>query len=301
MSLVNVFRLIVLSILWSVSFLFLKLGASVFGAGILIEIRVFSAAVLLTLIAWWMKRKLNFAEHKVHYFIIGFFNLALPFTLFAYAAQSLDVSLMAVLNSSAPILGALFSLIWLKTKLTPSIFLGLLLGVVGVVILSWDGLMIQNEIDWLPLLASLAGAACYAIASVYTKKTSKTISPFDNARGTLWAASLLMIPVALLIPIQHPPVAMDWVWALALGLLSTGLAFMIYFKIIEEEGPIKALSVTFIIPVFGVLWGYGFLDETIGWNLLIGGGLILLAVALTNELIRFRFFKKSALNKPLDL
>ena len=280
--------------------MFLKLGAAVFGAGILIEIRVFSAAILLTLIAWWMKRKMDLTEHKTHYVIIGFFNLALPFTLFAYAAQFLDVSLMAVLNSSAPIFGALFSLIWLKTKLTPSIFLGLLLGVIGVVVLSWEDLMVQDNIDWLPLLASIAGAACYAIASVYTKKTSKTLSPFDNARGTLWAASLLMLPAALLVPIQHPPMAIDWVWALALGVLSTGLAFMIYFKIIEEEGPIKALSVTFIIPVFGVLWGYGFLDETIGWNLLIGGGLILLAVALTNELIRFRFFKKSTLNKPLD-
>lgn len=281
--------------------MFLKLGASVFGAGILIEIRVFSAAVLLTVIAWWMRRQLFFTEHKAHYFIIGFFNLALPFTLFAYAAQSLDVSLMAVLNSSAPIFGALFSLLWLKTKLTPGIFLGLLLGVSGVVVLSWEGLMIQDKIDWLPLLASLAGAACYAIASVYAKKTSRAISPFDNARGTLLAASLLVLPAALLIPMQQPPVAMDWVWALALGILSTGMAFMIYFKIIEEEGPIKALSVTFIIPVFGVLWGYGFLDETIGWNLLIGGSLILVAVALTNELIPFRTYQKSAINKPLDL
>ena len=294
MSLINLFRLILLSVLWSVSFLFLKLGASVFGAGILIEIRVFSAAVLLTLIAWWMKRQLDLSEHKTHYLIIGFFNLALPFTLFAYAAQFLDVSLMAVLNSSAPIFGALFSILWLKTKLTPGIFLGLLLGVTGVVVLSWDGLMIQDKIDWLPLLASLAGAACYAVASVYAKKTSKAISPFDNARGTLWAASLLVLPAALLIPMQQAPIAMDWLWALALGILSTGVAFMIYFKIIEEEGPIKALSVTFIIPVFGVLWGYGFLNEKIGWNLLIGGGLILLAVALTNELIRFPFSKKGS-------
>lgn len=283
----NLVLLILLAALWGASFVFLKLGAPVFGAGVLIEIRVLSAALFVLAVAAYLGRKLDWRGHVWHYSVMGFLNLALPFTLFAYAAHTLDASLLSVINSSVPIFAALLSVIWLKAKLTPSILFGLALGVIGVIVLSWEGLHQTDEVQWWPLLASLIAAACYAIASVYAKKVAKSIHPFDNAHGTLWAASILVIPFALTIPIEQSPVTLDWIWALALGVLSTGFAFILYFKLIEEEGPMQALSVTFIIPLFGILWGALFLGERPSSHLLFGGILVLLAIAFTNRLLSF--------------
>lgn len=282
MNKINALRLVILAAIWGSSFLFMKIGVPVFGPVTLIELRVGLAAVFLWCVFVWMKKRFLFWHYKKHFFIIGLFNSALPFLLFAYAAQTLTASLLAILNSAAPIFGALMSAVWLRSRMSLSSLLGLCLGVCGVVVLVLGSVMVKNE-NWIwPLLAGIIAPACYGVASVYAKTAKVSVDAMENAHGSMWASTLLLLPIFLFSPVRQVPLLKDWLALFALAILCTGIAYLIFFKLIEEVGVVGALSVTFLIPVFGVLWAYLFLDEVVGWFTLLGGAMVLLGTAFTN-------------------
>jgi drug/metabolite transporter (DMT)-like permease len=276
-------RLVVLAALWGGAFLCLRIGAPVFGPAHLIAWRVILAAGFLLGVALMLRRPLPRMASWRHFLVLGAFNSALPFLLFAYAAQRLNASFMSILNALAPIYAAGLGTLWWGVPLTASAMAGLALGVLGVVILAWDNLAATGAVAWPALAAALLAPLFYAFASLYAQRAGSSNHAFDNAHGSMWAASLLTLPVALLEPATGREADMTvWLAVLALGILCTGLAFLLYFRLMVDIGPMRTLTVTFLIPVFGVLWGAVLLGEPVGWTLVLGGICVLTGIALAN-------------------
>lgn len=286
MSAANISRLLLLAAIWGASFLFMRIGVPVFGPGKLIALRVGLGALFLAALAWWWNRPPQWRQHWRHYGFLGVFNSGLPFLLYAFAAQSLNASLLAIINAATPIFGALVAALWLRTPLSRSALAGLSLGFGGVLLIVGSEAGSRSEGAWLAALAALCAPLCYALATGYAKKHASTLDAFDQAHGSLWAASLSVLPLALLTPARQVPDSGDWLAVAALALLCTGWAYLIYFRLVRDIGPARTLTVTFLIPVFGVLWGALFLDEAVTPAMLAGGAVVLLGTALANGLLK---------------
>lgn len=269
MTLSSMLRLICLAAIWGGSFLFMRISANALGPAYLIEARVLFAAVSLLVVAWYMKKRLDFTAHTRHFFIIGLFNTALPFLLFAYAAQTLPASILSILNSTAAIWGAAIAIVWSRSLPTLRVIVGLISGVIGVYILVGLDNALLPAGSGAAMIAGVMAACCYGIASNYAKNAPK-ISSFDNAHGSMWAACLIVLPLLPFMPIREMPDVQISISVILLGVVCTGLAYLLYFRLIEDLGPPSALSVTFLIPLFGILWGYLFLGEQVGWNTALG-------------------------------
>ena len=279
MSAVNFFKLISLAAIWGGSFLFLRVAAPVLGPVLLIQCRVALAAVFLSGLAMLGKKPLDVRAHWKHFLILGLVNTAIPFTLFAWAAQALPASLESVLNATAPIWGACLGAIWTRTLPSAKTAAGLVLGMVGVAILvGLDARGLTPPVLWAAGAALLA-AGCYAVAALYTK-AAKSVDAFSNAHGSMWAGALCLMPATPFFPMHAVPGFWVVVSVLLLGILCSGIAYVIYFGLMDAVGPAQTLSVTFLIPVFGILWGYLFLHEPIGVNTVVGGLVVLAGTAL---------------------
>ncbi|KZX59927.1 hypothetical protein A3712_04090 [Vibrio sp. HI00D65] len=286
------FKLIMLAAIWGGSFLFMRIAANPLGPAVLIEARVLCAAITLLLVSFYLKGKLSFNAHSKHFFILGLFNTALPFLCFAYAAQTLNASTLAILNSTAPIWAAIIGAIWTKTALESKVLLGLGIGVTGVTVLvGWDAFNIGQEAI-IPIFAAVMAAFSYGIASNYTK-TAPKVEAFNNAHGSMWAAVLIVLPFVFFIPMREAPDLTITASVILLGAVCTGLAYLLYFNLINELGAPSALSVTFLIPVFGILWGNLFLDEAIGINTMIGSVLVITGTMLVTGLSPTKMLKSS--------
>ncbi|NOI27529.1 DMT family transporter [Vibrio coralliilyticus] len=292
MSTASFLRLICLAAIWGGSFLFMKIAANTFGPAYLIEFRVGFAAISLFLVSLYLRKKLAFRNHFKHFMIIGLFNTALPFLLFAYAAQTLNASTLSVLNSTAAIWGALIGVFWHKSLLTGKAVFGMLLGVSGVVVLvGWDAVNIGISAA-LPIAAGVMAACCYGIATNYTK-TAPKVAAFENAHGNMWAAVLWILPLLPFVPMQGEPSTHEMLSVVALGVVCTGVAYLLYFRLVADEGAASALSVTFLIPVFGIMWGSLILDEPIGLNTFAGTILVLSGTMLVTGFSPAQLLKKS--------
>ncbi|QCO88498.1 DMT family transporter [Vibrio neocaledonicus] len=274
MTAVSFFRLLCLAAIWGGSFLFMRVAANTFGPAYLIEFRVTFAAVALLLIAVYLKKKLTLTAHTKHFFIIGLFNSAVPFLLFAYAAQTLNASTLAILNSTAPIWGALVGFVWYRSPLTTKSVLGMLIGIGGVAVLVGLDTSTIGEEAMLPIAASLMASFSYGIATNYTKNAPQ-VPAFDNAHGSMWAAVIWVLPLLPFLPMRAEPSHFEWSSVVTLGVVCTGFAYLLYFRLVSDIGPASALTVTFLVPVFGILWGYLVLDEPVGSNTIIGTILVL--------------------------
>ncbi|MFM2662483.1 DMT family transporter [Vibrio chagasii] len=270
----------------------MRIAANPLGPAVLIEARVLCAAITLLLVSFYLKRKLSFNAHSKHFFILGLFNTALPFLCFAYAAQTLNASTLAILNSTAPIWAAIIGAIWTKTALESKVLLGLGIGVTGVsVLVGWDAFNIGQEAI-LPIFAAVMAAFSYGIASNYTK-TAPKVEAFNNAHGSMWAAVLIVLPFVFFIPMREAPDLTITTSVILLGAVCTGLAYLLYFNLINELGAPSALSVTFLIPVFGILWGNLFLGEAIGINTVVGSVLVITGTMLVTSLSPTQMLKNA--------
>ena len=273
-------RLLLLSALWGGSFLFTRMAVSAVGPAWLILARVSLAAIFLWCVARWFKKSLQATKYWRHYLVLGFFNSALPFLLFAYAAQTITASLLSILNATAPMWAALIAVVWFKSELSLSKWLGLAIGLAGVIVLAGVESMTLPEGGMLAIAAGLGATFSYGIATNYTK-FAPNVESFANAHGSMWAATLVMIPVALATPIPAEISLMPTGFAvLALGVVCSGVAYLIYFRLIADFGGVSALTVAFLIPVFGTLWGAWLLGEPVTWATIVGGFLVLLGTAL---------------------
>lgn len=286
-------RLVVLSAIWGGSFLFLRIAAPVLGPVVLAALRAAFAALFLLIVASTLRRPLDASRHWKHFLILGLFNSALPFVLFSFAAQTLTASVMSILNATAPIWGAIIGAVWMRKSPSGKTVLGLLLGVAGVSLLvGGDQLSVQPGATT-AIAAALLAAFFYGIATNYAK-TATAVEPFANAHGSMWAAAILIAPATPFSPLIASPGAGAMAAALALGVVCSGMAYLLYFRLIKDVGATSALTVTFLIPVFGVLWGSLFLSEAVRWNTIVGAGIIIIGTALVTNFNPLALMRRQA-------
>jgi drug/metabolite transporter (DMT)-like permease len=258
----------------------------VLGPVVLVELRVFIAGLALTFYSIFTRQNLNLRTHWHHYLVIGIINSAIPFTLIATAELYLTAGLGAILNATSPLFAAIIAAIWIKESLTIRKMLGLLLGLVGVgMVAGWSPLPF-SAIFVLSIAASLAGSAFYGLASVYTKVNMRGASPVGVATGSQWSASLFLLPLVPIVPLRHTPTLPVIFAVAALALVCTSFAYLIYFQLIANIGPTRALTVTFLVPPLGVLWGMLFLHEILTWSTVVGFAIILGGTALVTGVVR---------------
>ena len=276
----DVLRLVTLAALWGGSFLFLRITAPVLGPLFLSEARLAIATAALLAWAWVTGRQVRVAGRWRSYLVIGAINSAAPFALFAYAAMYLPASYSAVLNATSPVFGAVFAALWLNERLTLRRVTGALAGVAGVALLVGFGPVVADANVVLAALAAIGGACCYALAAVYTRRKAAGIEPFALAAGSQVGAALVLSPGFAAWPGAESFGAGIIASVLALSVVCTALAYLIYFRLIADVGAARALTVTLLIPVFGVLWGVVFLGEVLSSSMLAGGALVIVATWL---------------------
>ncbi len=293
MTAASLVRLLTLSAIWGASFLFMRMGAPVLGPTLLIFCRVLLAAVFLAIVGAAQRKPLDARRHALHYLVLGLFNSAVPFLLFAFAARTLSASLLSILNATAPIWGAVIGAVWTRTAIAPKALLGLALGIAGVALLV--GFDPDNLRPGAPLAIAMGLAATFSYGlATHSAKSARKVDPFANAHGSMWAATLLIAPaMPFAAPAAAPslPIALS---VLALGILCSGIAYLLYFRLVADLGAASALTVTFLIPVFGVLWGHLFLGEPIGWNTAVGALVVIVGTALVTGFSLGALFKRTA-------
>jgi drug/metabolite transporter (DMT)-like permease len=282
--------LLLLAALWGASFLFMRMGASQFGPVALVFLRVAGAALLLLPLLAARGQAGALRAHWRAVGAVGVVNSVLPFLLFALAALALTTALMSVFNATVSIWGALIAWLWMGEKLTPSRWLGLVIGVAGVVGLSW------GKADFKPgdhgVSAALGTGACIAAAVLYglagnlSRRYLQGVPPLAVAAGTQLAATVVLALPALWAWPAVPPSATAWAATAALAFACTGIAYVLYFRLMANAGATNAMSVTFLIPGFALLWGWVFLAEVPTWGMLAGCAVILLGTALATGLLR---------------
>ena len=279
MDVVSFVRLLALAAIWGGAFVFVRISAPVLGPVILIENRVILAAVFLMVVAMFLHKPLNVKQHWRHYLILGVFNGAVPFLLFGFAALTLPASTLTILNATSPIWGAIIGAIWYRQPLNRRTISGLGLGIIGVaIIVGFNHLAAQRD-GGIAITAALIAACSYGIATNYAKN-AKSVDSFSNAYGSMWAASLVLAPAIPFVSVSAAPSLGIILSVLAVGIVCTGIAFLLYFRLVKDIGGASALTVTFLIPVFGILFGSAFLGETITMNMIIGSVIVIMGTVL---------------------
>ena len=279
---------VLLSAIWGASFLFMDLATVEFGAVPTAAVRVSIAALFLTPIL--LKRGLGpqLLRHWKPVFVVGLLNSGIPFALYCFALLTIPTGLSAILNATAPLFGAAVAWLWLNDRLNASRVLGLIIGLLGVVLLAWDKTSVNPSggSSLLAIGACLLACLCYGTAASFTKRYLMGLPPLLTAAGSqLGAALALALPALWLWP-AHMPGVHSWLSLLALGVLCTGLAYILYFRLIEHAGPARALAVTFVVPVFAVLYGVVFLGEHVTTWMLVCAAVIVCGTALSTGMLR---------------
>lgn len=290
MSFASVVDFVLLAAIWGSSFLFMRLAVVEFGVVPTAAVRVAIAAAFLVPLMLWRGLGPVFRRHWVAICLVGLLNSGIPFLLFAFALLSITTGLSAILNATVPLFGAVVAWAWLKDRPTGSRVLGLVVGFVGVAMLAWDKATFRPDASGVApgwaVLACLAATVCYALAASATKRYLTGLSPLVTATGSqVGAAAGLALPALWLAP-AHVPGAQAWLAIAVVGVLCTGVAYILYFRLIEHAGPARALAVTFVVPVFAILYGALFLGEKVTPWMLACGGVIVCGTALSTGLLR---------------
>ena len=273
-------RLLSLAAIWGASFLFMRIVAPVLGPLWTAETRVAVAGITMLAFMFATRRNMEFRRNWQTYLVIGLLNSALPFSLFSYAAITLPAGYSAIVNATSPLWGALIGAVVLGEKLTMRKMAGLAAGIIGVAFLVRLGPAQFNSQLLLAALACVAAAFCYGLAGAYTKLKSTGIAAPMLATGSQLAAAIIILPFLQLAPIRGDVTPHIALFAALLALLCSAVAYFIYFRLMADLGPTKALTVTFLIPLFALVWGALFLGETVNLNTLIGCALVVLATWL---------------------
>src|SRR5919107_2279988 len=272
--------LVLLSALWGGSFLFIRVAVPALGPFLLVGLRVGLAAIALTLYALAIGRMPKIRTRWRSFLVLGFLNAAVPFSLISAAEIHLTASLAAILNSTTVMFTAIVAAVWMGDVLTARKAVGIMLGIAGVTVLvGWDPLPL-NGLVLLAVAAMLIASLSYALGATYAKLSFSGIPPLGMAIGQLCGAVVLLAPLAAISFPDRAPSTVVALSMLGLALLSTAVAYLIYFRLIENVGPTSTLTVTLLVPVFGLLFGVLLLGEPFGFGTLAGLGIILTSVVL---------------------
>ena len=295
MNLASVVDFLLLGAIWGSSFLFMRLAVVEFGALPTAAVRVAIASAFLVPLMLWRGGGAQLRQHWKAILTIGVLNSGLPFAFFAFALLSITTGLSAILNATVPLFTAIVAWLWLGDRPNGSRIAGLAIGFIGVGMLAWDKAGFRPEASHLSavlaVLACLGATVCYALAATATKKRLTGLSPLVTATGSQLGATLgLAIPAAVLWPAQMPG-GQAWLALLVVGVLCTGIAYILYFRLIENVGPARAVAVTFEVPVFAIFYGALFLSEPVTPWMLGCGAVILCGTALSTGLVRLPSLK----------
>jgi drug/metabolite transporter (DMT)-like permease len=252
-------RLVALAAMWGGSYLFMRYAVPHLGAALMIEVRVLVA------------------------------GLALPFVLIAQALTVIDASTAAILNALSPLFASLVAAAWIRDPITPAKAAGIALCIAGTAVLvGWTpSAMTSGEL--LAASMSVAATALYGYTIVFTKVKLKAASPMGASAGTLLMAALALLPFTPTDRDLAAVPAMAWMAVLGLAIVSTAFAYILYYRLIADIGPVKAITVTLLVPIFGMLWGVLFLGEPITPGRIAGCAIILAGCSLILGLVSLPF------------
>ena len=286
---------ILLAALWGASFLFMRLGTLEFGplptAGL--RVAIASLALLPVMLSRGLWPQLR--QHWKPVMICGLINSAIPFALFSFALLSISTGLSSILNATVPLFGALVAWLWLGDKPGTSRTVGLVIGFIGVALLASGKASFKPDASgavtaW-GILACLLATISYAVAASFTRRYLSGLNSLMVATGSQIGAALgLALPTLLMWPVQAPSLK-AWGALLALGILCTAVAYVLFFRLIEQLGPARAITVTFTIPVFAVFYGVTLLGETVTTWMLFCGVIVLCGTALATGLVKLPLYR----------
>jgi drug/metabolite transporter (DMT)-like permease len=282
-------ELFALAAVWGGSFIFMRMGAGEFGALPLACLRVAGAAIVLLPLLAWRRELTELRRHWKPILIVGVMNSAFPFVCFAYAALTINAGLSAIFNAAAPLFGAVIAWLWLKDRLSAPRVAGLVIGFAGVFGLAFGKAGIhagaQGAATSLAVLACMAASASYGFSANFTKRHLFGVKPMAVAAGSqLAATSLLALPAWWAWPAASPS-GTAWLTVTVLAIACTGIAYVMYFRLIAHVGPANAITVTFLVPAFAVAWGALFLGERPTAAMLVGCAVIVVGTALATGLL----------------
>jgi drug/metabolite transporter (DMT)-like permease len=247
---------------------------------LLVELRVGLAAAALFLYALVAGSMPKIRGRWRSFLVLGFLNAAVPFSLISAAEIHLTASLAAILNSTTVMFTAIVAAVWMGDALTVRKAIGIVLGIVGVsVLVGWDPIPVNGAV-LLAVAAMLLASLSYALGATYAKRSFSGIPPLGMAIGQLSGAVVLLLPMAVVSVPERAPSTVVTFSMLGLAFLSTAVAYLIYFRLIENVGPTSTVTVTLLVPVFGLLFGVLLLEEPFGPGTLAGLGVILTSVVL---------------------
>ncbi len=264
-SLFDYFLLTILALIWASAFFNIKIATYSFGPVTIAFLRVFFGAIPVLLLCYFKNIKIEAFSNDWHWFaMIGFINLVAPFFLIAYGVKSVQSNLAAILMSTTPLSSTVLGHLYLKNEKFNFVkTIGILIGFSGIVFLFSDNLLI-DENNFFSALLILLGSTCYVIGGVLTLKISKKKN--ENVTGSIliWA-TIILIPLVAFIeqPWYIEPRLDSTISVIYLGLVSTGIAWLLRFKILVKNGLIFQSQVSYLIPIFGTILSYIFLKEII--------------------------------------
>lgn len=284
----DVIEWVLLGAIWGGAFLFTKVAVPEFGAYAVVAVRLSVAAVVLAVPVFARREWPQVRAKWGTLLVLGVLNCSIPFTLFAWAMQprtahdgttvSFPAGDASVLNATTPLFAAALGFAFLRERVTLRQGVGLAVGFAGVVTLVWEKLSFTGD-GW-AVLACLAAAFLYGVSSHVINRRLKGVPPVAVSFGSLTFAALVLLPLAAYNPPATMPSGVAWTAALALGVVCTAAAFLLYFRLLANIGPTRAMTVVYAIPAFGILWGWLFLHEGVSAYTLAGGVVIVAGVVL---------------------
>ena len=267
-------RLTLLAEIWGGSFIYMRVLAPVLGPVITATARVSIAGIAL--IAWFRVTGFDadLRGQWRHFIVIGVLNSAIPFVLFSFAALHIPASYSVILNSATPLFAALLSALFLAERLTLAKIGGLVAGAAGVALVSKAGPVVPDALFGASIAACLGAALLYAASSVYMKKYAAGAKPMAIAGWSQVAAGIVLLPLVPFAPVRGEITPVVVANVLGLALLCSAVAYLLYYRLIADIGPTRALTVAFLMPLFGMTWGALLLGETITWPMIAGCALI---------------------------
>jgi drug/metabolite transporter (DMT)-like permease len=273
--------------MWGASYLFMRHAVPHFGPIPMIAGRVLIAGSALAIFVLATRGSFEWSRHWRAYLFVGVVGLDVPFLLIAQALKTIDASTAAILNALSPLFAALVAALWIHDRLTPAKLGGIALSIFGTAVLVGWRPAPMTGLELLSSGMSILATALYGYIIVFTKVRLKGASPMAISAATLLLAAAALVPLA---PLQAPSLAAipstAWLALLGLAFISTTVAFIFYYRLIADIGPVKASTVTLLVPVFGMFWGVIFLGEPLTPGRVAGCAIILSGCALILGLFR---------------
>jgi drug/metabolite transporter (DMT)-like permease len=273
-------ELTLLGAVWGGSFLFMRVAAADFGPFALVEVRLALGALILMPFLWQARARFTPAVW-LRVAGIATINSVLPFVLFAWGAERAPAGIGAITNAMTVMFAALVAFLFYGERIGPWRWIGLVAGFIGVTILA-SGHIAGASVG-AAALAGTAAALCYGLGINFVRHYLSGFPAAAIAAANLGAGALLLLPFALYSWPQHPIPVASWLSAVLLGVLCTGIAFVFYYRLIARIGAPRTATVTYLIPLFGVIWAWLLLGERVTLSMVLAGALILAGVAMSQQ------------------